>query len=48
MDTEATCSHEDEQQEPHYCPYQYDIYNNKDENYCTCCEDCTHKCRMDI
>jgi len=33
--------------ESHPCPYQQDI-NNDDAFECTCCEDCTHECAMDI
>ncbi len=34
-------------QEDHTCPYQSDV-NNDDTFTCTCCEDCTHDCAMDI
>lgn len=33
--------------ESHPCPYQQDV-NNDDAFECTCCEDCTHECAMDI
>ena len=34
-------------QEEHSCPYQADV-NNDEEYQCTCCEDCTHECAMEI
>ena len=32
----------------HSCPYQADINDNGDEDYCNCCSDCTTDCAMDI
>ena len=32
--------------EPHPCPFQSDVYDNDTE--CTCCDECTHECAMDI
>jgi len=34
--------------EPHSCPFQEDINDNFDEEYCTCCSECQHDCLMDI
>lgn len=34
--------------EPHRCPYQQDINDNNDPEYCTCCDECRHECAMDI
>lgn len=36
-----------EARELHNCPYQVDI-NNDLEFLCNCCEDCQHKCIMEI
>lgn len=33
---------------PHRCPYQHDINDNSDEEYCRCCGDCEQDCRDDI
>lgn len=33
-------------EEPHICPYQYDI--NNDSSLCTCCEGCQWECAKDI
>jgi hypothetical protein len=33
---------------PHSCPFQEEINDNFDKNYCTCCDECTHECAMDI
>lgn len=33
--------------EPHTCPYAEEIHYDYD-TLCTCCEDCTHECLMDI
>ena len=38
--------HKNKSTEPHCCPYQSDIKNNEDEEYCTCCSDCERECRM--
>jgi hypothetical protein len=35
-------------QEPHSCPYQQDVNNVEDEDYCTCCTDCQEDCRNSI
>jgi hypothetical protein len=32
----------------HYCPYQGEIYDNEDENFCNCCSDCEDDCRMSV
>lgn len=37
-----------EQSEPHGCPFAEEINGNCDAEYCTCCDDCTHECAMDI
>lgn len=37
-----------EDTEAHACPYQSEINDNDDENYCACCKDCEHECAMDI
>lgn len=34
--------------EPHSCPFASEINDNDNPEYCTCCDDCTHECRMDI
>ena len=33
--------------EPHPCPYQWDINDNK-EPYCNCCKECEGECAQDI
>ena len=40
------CQHNDVR-EPHTCPYSVDIYDDF-ETLCTCCEECTHECSMDV
>ena len=32
----------------HRCPYQADINDNCDPEYCHCCPDCQYECAMDI
>lgn len=32
----------------HRCPYQYDINDNDDPEYCDCCDACQIDCAMDI
>lgn len=32
----------------HSCPYQEEINNNNDPNYCNCCSDCRYECAMDV
>ena len=32
---------------PHLCPYKQDT-NGDNETLCTCCDDCTHECAVDI
>ena len=34
--------------EPHACPYAKDVNNNHDPEFCTCCAECEHQCRMEI
>jgi len=35
-------------EESHSCPYESDINNNPDENYCNCCDNCQQECCDDI
>ena len=35
-----------EANEPHACPFKSEI--NNDDTECTCCNECTHECAMDI
>lgn len=35
-------------EEPHACPYAQEIGGSTDEEYCTCCADCTYECARDI
>ncbi len=43
--SEETCTCEvDRSIEPHSCPYECDIHDNYDDNYCSCCEYCEQKC----
>jgi len=30
---------------PHSCPYAWEIGDDHDEAYCTCCEACEQECR---
>lgn len=32
----------------HSCPYQEDVNNDPDPEYCCCCEECTRECAADI
>ncbi len=32
----------------HSCPFQCDMNSNYDEKYCTCCNECTNNCAMEI
>lgn len=41
-----TCSHEDERQEPHRCPFRSEILDDKDK--CTCCRECECQCNDEI
>ncbi len=34
-------------EEPHTCPYQYDVHNDR-EYECRCCERCQQNCADDI
>jgi len=34
--------------ELHSCPFQSEINDNDDPEYCACCEDCTQECLWDI
>lgn len=34
--------------ELHGCPYQKEINDSKDEEYCNCCKQCTEECLWDI
>lgn len=43
----CTSCHKNNATEPHCCPYQAEINNNEDAEYCTCCHDCEHECAMD-
>lgn len=40
------CNNE-ETNEPHYCPYQKEIWDNH-KDVCFCCKDCQHECGMDV
>jgi hypothetical protein len=32
----------------HSCPFQSDVNDDDNPNYCDCCEDCTHECCDDV
>ena len=32
----------------HSCPYAYDVNNDKDEEFCQCCDECEELCKGDI
>ena len=34
--------------ETHSCPYQIEIADNDDPDYCNCCPDCENQCAMDV
>ena len=34
--------------ESHACPYQSEINDDDDLEYCTCCDDCYQECVWDI
>ena len=33
------------QTDPHGCPYQSEINDDDNEEYCTCCDECRRECR---
>lgn len=33
---------------PHSCPYQREINDDYDEEYCICCEQCEGECSADV
>lgn len=33
---------------PHPCPYQVEINDSTEEEFCTCCSECTQECLWDI
>ena len=33
---------------PHRCPFQSEINDNDDSEFCTCCEACESECAWDI
>jgi hypothetical protein len=39
------CEHGD--YDPHPCPFQIEM-SADDEDYCTCCPECTDKCAEDV
>ena len=45
--TGSHCKGKGQAQEPHTCPYQSEINDDK-TTLCTCCDDCAHECAMDI
>lgn len=42
------CTCEEFEWEPHPCPFQEDVWDNHDPEYCTCCPYCTQQCAWDI
>lgn len=32
----------------HSCPFQEDVEQNKDEEFCNCCDECEDKCLAEI
>lgn len=34
--------------DPHSCPYAYEIGDDDNPEYCTCCSDCESNCVLDI
>jgi hypothetical protein len=32
----------------HDCPYQWEINDDHNEDYCNCCDDCRQRCTDDI
>ena len=49
-DKSEMCSRcgKNEAQESHSCPYQREINDIDDEDYCDCCDDCQQNCLDDI
>ena len=35
-------------EETHSCPFQEEMNENYDDEYCTCCSHCTEQCAMDV
>lgn len=53
MATKNECTCENEDIEPHRCPYSDDVYDQYELDdseviLCTCCDYCAHRCAMDI
>ena len=50
QDTDKVCSRCEKNPADclHSCPYQSDINDNEDPEYCDCCQNCTYECAMDI
>lgn len=34
--------------EPHECPYESDVHDNNDQEYCMCCSKCIDACADEI
>jgi hypothetical protein len=45
--SEAECTCNKEEIEPHTCPYKEDVLDDY-EYLCKCCDHCTHECALEI
>lgn len=48
MDQLCKCGRAPATSEYHQCPYECEILDNHDENYCDCCEECERNCAEDV
>ncbi len=42
------CDNKNPAAEPHQCPYQSEIHDNQNPEFCTCCDVCRRECADDI
>ena len=40
--------HRNKALEPHACPFQEEVNDDMDEEYCVCCRACARKCKEEI
>ena len=46
--TKPDCPHSKPEDPLHSCPYEEDVGNNSDPEYCNCCDSCMEQCASDI
>lgn len=42
------CKKNEATEKYHPCPYQSDVNNDPDPEYCNCCDECEFQCAQDI